>query len=148
MTSEVCEEHLVGTHCSPLPVLDSRLCTVSREDHKQELGLGPSSLFIKARSKPESHKCQESGRAFDPFHQSEPSCNQSRSCREQFSPMLLKTEAFIFIHPSGGNATCQGITDRLQQPDKRLSLWQSPTVSAKAPGAGAACGSRGGTESL
>lgn len=68
--------------------------------------------------------------------QSEPSFNQRRSRTEQFSPSLLKTEAFIFIHPNGKNATYRGITDKLQQPDKRVSLWQSPAVSAKAPQCG------------
>lgn len=58
--------------------------------------------------------------------------------------MLLKTEAFIVIHPNEENATCQGITDKLQQPDKRVgqsvrvqqSVWRSRSVDA-------ACGSRG-----
>lgn len=62
---------------------------------------------------------------------SEPSFDQSRSCIEQFSPLLFKTEAFIFNHPNGENATCQGMTDKLQQPDKRVSLWQSPTQSVR-----------------
>lgn len=60
------------------------------------------------------------------------SFRQSKFCTEQFSPLLFKTEAFICSHPNGENATCQGITDKLQQPDKRASLLQSPTWCERA----------------
>lgn len=60
------------------------------------------------------------------------------------SAAAINTEAFIFIHPNRENATCQGITDKLQQPDKSISLRQSPSYSAQSShSVGAACGSRG-----
>ena len=34
--------------------------------------------------------------------------------------VFLLLAAFIFIHPNEENATCQGLIDKLQQPDKRV----------------------------
>lgn len=86
----------------------------------------------------QSPKCQESGRAPDPFHQSEPSRNQRGSTQDSSAHCCLRQKLlFLFIqmgemqHVRALQTNCSSQTrgsvyGRVQQSVRRCPLWALP----------------------